>query len=276
MGLTIRLAVGLGVIAFFLAAIPGGVWTVLLIANLRTNPNIPWCVAAMGLLLWAMWRYLDGDGPPRSTSEARHRLLRAVPVSPPVFVRAVIGGLLSLAALAGFWIVLLQLVGLPARVLPDFSKYPLITVISVLLTSCLVSSVPEEAAFRGYFQNFLERKVPATLAIIISSVVMAPTHCLTQGFVWPVMLFYFLVDSMLGVITYLTKSILPGIAVHSIGLLVFFTLIWPEDATRILGREATATRWLWIHIVQIVICGILALIIFSRLRGTRQWPAQPG
>jgi len=248
---------------------------VLLIANLRTNPNIPWCVAAMGLLLWAMWRYLDGDGPPRSTSEVRRRLLRAVPVSPPVLVRAAIGGLLGLGALAGFWIVLLQLVRLPARVLPDFSKYPLITVTTVLLTSCLVSSVPEEAAFRGYFQNFLERKFPAATAIIISSVVMAPAHCLTQGFVWPVVLFYFLVDSMLGVIAYLTKSILPGIAVHFIGLLVFFTLIWPQDATRILGREAVASGWLWIHIAQIIICGILALIIFSRPRATRRRPAHP-
>jgi membrane protease YdiL (CAAX protease family) len=275
MRFTIRSAVGLGFLSFFLAILPGGVWTVLLVANLRTNPNIPWCVAAIGLLLWVMWRYLDGHWPPSSTSEARHRLLRAVSTSPAVFVRAVIGGVFGLVALAGFWIVLLQLVKLPPHSLPDFSKYPVITVTTVLLMSCLVSSFPEEAAFRGYFQSFLERKFPGAIAIIISAIVMAPAHCLTQGFVWPVVLFYLLVDSMLGVIAYVTKSILPGVVVHFIGLLIFFTLIWPQDAARTLEREAGASRWLWIHIAQIVICGTLALVIFFRLRVTRQWPAEP-
>src|ERR1700719_1322067 len=86
MHFSVRSAVGLGVITFFCAILPGGVWTGLLIANLRTSPNIPWCVIVMALLLWAIWRYLDGRGPPMSTSEARHQLLRAVPVSPAVFL----------------------------------------------------------------------------------------------------------------------------------------------------------------------------------------------
>jgi membrane protease YdiL (CAAX protease family) len=275
MGSTIRSAVGMGVFAFFLAVLPGGIWTMLLVANLRANAKIPWCVAVMGFLLWVMWRYLDGDWPPRRTSEARHRRLRATPVSLPVFVRAFIGGVLGLVALAGFWIILLQLVRVPAHVLPDFSKYPLITVTTVVLMSCLVSSVPEEAAFRGYFQSFLERKFPAAIAIITPSLVLAPAHSLTQGFVWPVMLFYLLVDSMLGVIAYLTQSILPGIAVHFVGLLVFFTLIWPQDATRTLQREVGARGWLWIHIAQIVICGTLAVVVFSRLRVTRQGLPEP-
>jgi membrane protease YdiL (CAAX protease family) len=270
MRFTIRSAVGLGLIAFFLAVLPGGIWTMLLIANLRTNPNIPWCVAVMGPLLWAMWRYLDGYWPPRSTSKTRHQRLRAAPVSPPVFVRAFIGGVLGLVALAGLWIILLQLVRVQAHVLTDFSKYPLITVTTVVLMSCLVSSIPEEAAFRGYFQSFLERKFPGVIAIIISSLVMAPAHSLTQGFVWPVVLFYLLVDSMLGVIAYLTQSILPGIAVHFVGLLVFFTLIWPQDAIRLQIGKSGASGWLWIHIAQIVICGTLAFVVFCRVRVTRQ------
>jgi membrane protease YdiL (CAAX protease family) len=262
---------GLAVVSFLIAVFPGGVWTVLLIANLRTNSTIPWAVAAMALLLWAMWQYLDGHGPPRSSSEKRHRLLRAAPVSAPMFAGAVLAGMLGVIALGGFWIVLLELVRLPAHVLPDFSKYPWFTVITVVAMACLVSSLPEEAAFRGYFQNFLEQKFSGAIAIIISSVVMALAHCLTQGFLWPVLLFYFLVDSMLGTMAYLTKSILPGIAVHFIGLLVFFTLIWPYDATRVLISEGGAKRWFWIHVAQIVICGTLAVVTFYRLRFTKQW-----
>jgi membrane protease YdiL (CAAX protease family) len=261
-------AIGLGAISLLLALFPGGVWTMLLIINLRTNANVPWAAAAMGILLWVMWQYLDGRGPPRSTSETRHRLLRAAPVSVPRFAWAMLGGIFSIVALAGLWIVLVQLVRLPARVLPDFSKYPLMTVTAVIVMACLVSSFPEEAAFRGYFQSFLEKKVSGPLAIGIAAVAMAPAHCLTQGFLWPVVLFYFLVDSMLGAIAYLTKSILPGMAVHFIGLLVFFTLIWPYDATRTLLSQGEAKRWFWIHVAQIIICGALGLLAFGRLKFT--------
>jgi len=266
-------AVGLAVISFLIAVFPGGVWTVLLITNLRMNSSVPWAVAAMGLLLWVMWQYLDGHGRPRSTSEKRHRLLRAAPVSAPLFTYAVLAGIFGVIALGGLWIVLLQLVRLPAHVLPNFSKYPLFTATTIVAMACLVSSLPEEAAFRGYFQNFLEQRLSGANAIILSSVVMAPAHCLTQGFVWPILLFYFLVDSMLGTMAYLTKSILPGIAVHFVGLLVFFTLIWPYDATRVLINEGGPKRWFWIHVAQIIICGTLAVVTFHRLGFTKQPPA---
>jgi membrane protease YdiL (CAAX protease family) len=265
MRFTILRAISLGIVALLLAVFPGGVWTMLLIVNLRTNPQIPWCVALMGLLLWALWRYLDGSGPPRSSSESRHRLLRANPVSRRGFVWTFIGGILGTVALAGLWIVLLQLVKVPIRPLPDFSKYPLFTIATVIVMACLVSSLPEEAAFRGYFQGFLERKLSGPAAIIVSSFVMTPAHCLTQGFFWPVILFYLLVDSMLGTMAYLTKSILPGIAVHFLGLLLFFTAIWPYDSSRRAVGDAASDLWFWIHVGQFVICGGLALVAFRRL-----------
>src|SRR6476619_5026618 len=121
--------VGLGILALVIALFPGGVWTALLIINLRVSPSIPWAVLVMGIFLWALWRYLGGWGPPRSNSETRHRLLRAVVVPAPVFGWASVAGLLSVIALAGFWIVLLELVKVPLHGLPDFSKYPLLTVV---------------------------------------------------------------------------------------------------------------------------------------------------
>jgi membrane protease YdiL (CAAX protease family) len=265
MRFTILRALGFGILALLMAIFPGGMWTMLLIVNLRTNPQIPWCIALMGLLLWAFWRYLGGSGPPRSSSESRHRLLRAKPISRRAFGWAFIGGILGIVALAGFWIVLLQVVRMPTRTLPDFSKYPLFTIVTVIAMACLVSSLPEEAGFRGYFQGFLERKLSGPAAIIISSFVMTPAHCLTQGFLWPVILFYLLVDSMLGTMAYLTKSILPGIAVHFLGLLLFFTAIWPYDSSRRAVGAAASSLWFWIHLGQFVICGALALVAFRRL-----------
>lgn len=258
-------AVWSGILAFVLTVVAGGVWTALLISNVATSPAIPWAVVVMALLLWLMWQYLGGKWWPRSTSEARRRYLRARPVSGQVFAWALVAGALSIVALAGYWIVLFQLVKMPARVLQNFSGYPLLTVALVLVMASLVSSLAEEVGFRGYFQGVLEREVGGPAAIVIASLLIAPAHGLTQGFVWPILLWYFFVDVMFGGMAYLTRSILPGIVVHSIGLLAFFTLVWPYDTQRRLIWETGAGTWFWIHVAQAIIFTALAILAFSRL-----------
>lgn len=253
-----------GILILFLTLFVQGIWTGLLVANLATSPGVPWAVILMGLVLWLLWQYLKGKWWPRSTSEARRRSLRANSLSGRVFGWAVLAGLLSIVALTGFWIVLFQLAKVPGNALPDFSKYPLLTVALTLVMASLVGAVAEEAGFRGYFQGLLEREINGPAAILVASLVMAPGHALTQGFVWPTLLFYLFVDVMLGATAYLTKSILPGIVVHAIGLLTFFTLVWPHDAARRLtGKGGDA--WFWIHGAQAIIFAALAIMAFKRL-----------
>jgi membrane protease YdiL (CAAX protease family) len=254
-----------GALAFVLTVVAGGVWTVLLISNVATSPAIPWAVVVMALLLWLMWQYLGGKWGPQSTSEARRRYLRARPLSGQVFAWALVAGLLSIVALVGFWIVLFQLVKIPARVLQNFSGYPLLTVTLVLVMAALVSSLAEEVGFRGYFQGILEQQVSGPVAIVIAALLIAPAHGLTQGFVWPILLWYFFADVMFGAMAYFTKSILPGIVVHSIGLLIFFTLVWSYDAQRRLVWETGANTGFWIAAAQAIIFTVLALLAFSQL-----------
>src|SRR5690242_17107957 len=139
--------VGFGALAFVLTAVVGGIWTALLTVNLATSPAIPWAVAVMALLLWLLWSYLGGAGWPRGTAEARRHYLRARRVPSRVFLWAVGAGLLAIVALAGLWIVLFQLAHLPARALPDYSKYPFVTVALALVMASLVGAVTEEAMF---------------------------------------------------------------------------------------------------------------------------------
>jgi membrane protease YdiL (CAAX protease family) len=251
-----------GILAFVLTISAGAVWTVLLISNVATSPAIPWAVAVMAVLLWLMWQYLGGTWRPQSTSEARRLYLRARPLSGQVFALALVAGLLSIVALVGFWIVLHQLVKIPARVLPNFSGYPLFTVVLVLVMSSLVSSLVEEAGFRGYFQVALERNLRGPIAIVIMSLVIAPAHGLTQGFVWPILLWYFCADVMFGTMAFLTRSILPGTLVHSIGLLIFFTLVWPYDIHRQLVWDIGANTGFWINVAQTIIFSTLAILAF--------------
>src|SRR6478672_1642213 len=122
------LVVGFGALALVVTAVVGGIWTALLTLNLATSPAVPWAVVVMALLLWLLWRYLGGAGWPRGTAEARRHYLRARRMPGQVFLWAVGAGLLAIVAPAGWWIVLFQLAHLPARALPDYSKYPLVTV----------------------------------------------------------------------------------------------------------------------------------------------------
>ncbi|HEV8002783.1 MAG TPA: type II CAAX endopeptidase family protein [Planctomycetaceae bacterium] len=255
----------LGAAALVGTMLAGGVWSALLIANLTTSPAIPWAVIAMGLILWLTWKYLNGRWAPRSTSEWRRRCLRANPVSGPVFAWALVAGLLSIAALTGLWIVLFQLGTMPGNALPNFSNHPWLTVALALGMASLVASVAEEVGFRGYFQGTVEREVGGPSAIVIAALVIAPGHALTHGFVWATFLFYICVDVMFGVTARLTDSIKPGIVVHFIGILIFFTLVWPNDATRPLGGTIRSDPWFWIHAAQTGICGVLACLAFHHL-----------
>ena len=251
-----------GILAFVLTVSAGAIWTVLLISNMAISPVIPWAVAVMALLLWFMWQYLGGSWRPRSISEARRLYLRAMSLSGKEFALALMAGLLSIVAFVGFWIVLYQLVKIPMRVLPNFSGFPIVTVVLVLVMSSLVSSLAEEAGFRGYFQVALERDLRGPIAIVIMSLVIAPAHALTQGFVWPILLWYFCADVMFGTMAFLTRSILPGTLVHSIGLLIFFTLVWPYDSQRQLVWDTGANTGFWINVALTIIFSALAILAF--------------
>ncbi len=259
-------------LAFVITALAGATWAGLLSLNLSTTPAIPWSVVVMGLLLWALYRYLGGAWSPRSTSDARRRLLRANRVSASVFGWAVAAGLLAIVALAGLWIVLFQISGLPARALPDYSRYPVLTVTLGLVMASLVNGIVEESLFRGYVQGILEGQVGGLAAILITAVAMSPEHSITQGFVWPTIVFYLLVDVMLGVSARLCQSIAPGIVTHSVGIFVFFTAVWPGDLLRQAFEQGDTTAWLWIHSGQALLFGALSIVAFARLAQLAQPP----
>jgi len=257
--------IGFALLAFAITTFAGGIWGALLVANLKTTPAIPWSVPAMAVLLWLAWSYLGGKGPPRSTSEARRRYLRANKRSPRTYMWAWIAGGLAVIALAGYWIVLFQLVKMTPNALSDLSAYPRFTVALMILMGSLVAPFMEEAGFRGYFQVALEREFRAPAAIAISSAVFALAHGPTQGFLWPKLLFYFFVGVVFGATAYLTNSVLPAIPVHIVGLLIFFTSIWPHDATRGLVWDTGNKNWFWIHLAQAILFTVLSILAFRRL-----------
>jgi membrane protease YdiL (CAAX protease family) len=247
-----------GLLAFVITILAGGIWSALLVTNLRRGPAQPWSVPAMALLLWLMWSYLGGRGWPRSTSDARRHYLRANRRSARTYLWSLIAGVLSVSALAGYWIVLFRLVKMPPNALPDVSSYPRMTVTLMILMGSLVAPFMEEAAFRGYFQVALEREFRGWVAVTASALVFAFAH-FAHGILWPKLLVYFLVGIAFGTTAYLSNSTLPAILPHMIGDLTFFTLVWPHDATRRLVLDSGTDNWFWIHVAQAIVFTVLAV-----------------
>ena len=257
------------ILAFVILLVGQSAWGLLLALNFKTNPRaIPWSVAVMAVVLYLMWEYLGGRWWPRRTSETRRNYLRANPVPPHILGIAFVSGVLAIVALAGYWIVFFQLVKTPPNILADRSKYPLLTVVLGTAMSSLVSPVVEEIAFRGYCQKKLEREFSGRIAVLISSILFMLAHA-NHGLYWPKLTVYFLAGLVFGTLAFLTDSILTSIPVHIVGDLIFFTLIWPKDATRVLVTVGGADAWFWLHVAQAVIFTALALIVFTRLVNRR-------
>ena len=258
-------------IAVTIALIPQGVWSVLIVTNLRVAPEVPWAVLTMAILLAAGAQYLRGAwGPPRSAA-ARRRSLRATVVSPMMFAWAWLAGGLSMIALGGAWIVLASLTRMPGSVLPDLSKYPKLTASLFVAMGALISPLCEQAGIWGYWQEHLERRVSGIAAIVLTALFFAfgPHPPAGAPFV-PKLLFFFLTGLTFSAMAYFTQSILPAIPVHALGLFAFFVGVWPHDPERRLVLIVGADAWFWIHAAQVVIFAALACWPFSRLAALRK------
>jgi membrane protease YdiL (CAAX protease family) len=206
-----------------------GLWGPLVIANLRLAPQIPWAAPTMAVLLVGLILYLSGRGWPARTSATRGRLLRWNTMPARTFFIALGAGVLGLAAFGGLWIVAADLVHIPAGIQPSMTGVPLPTAISFLILGSLAAPLSEEAAFRGYAMGILERAWGSPVAAIVgSSILFAAVHFL-QG-IDPVKLsLYFAAGVIFATVAWQTNSLYAAMAVHSLGDVIGFTVLWPHD-----------------------------------------------
>jgi membrane protease YdiL (CAAX protease family) len=205
-------AVLTGMFVMLIGTVPRNI---LFAMNLRHYPSIPWSVPVVALYLWIFWRYLRGSGPPKSTYEHRRAGLRAYHVSARVWRWALLAGGLSIFALVLSLRIANRLVVLPEQKLPDLLAHvPGATVLALLLMAAPVAGVVEEAAFRGYMQGPIERRFGPGTAILITGTMFAVSHLDFTPMLWP---YYLAVSAIYGTVTYLTRSILPAVVLHTGG-----------------------------------------------------------
>jgi membrane protease YdiL (CAAX protease family) len=263
-------AVVAAITALVIAILPQGIWSALIAVNLRTSPTIPWAVVVMAGLLILYWQYLGGRFPTSRTSDARLHHLRARRVPLPVFAWAVLAGSFAVIALIGLWIILAQVIRMPGTVLPPMGNLAWPIAAAAIGMAALISPICEQAGIWGYGQTMLREEFTASSAIAVSALIFAlAPHPPFHVPLLPKIAFFFLAGVNFAVLAELTNSILPGLTVHILGLLAFFTLIWPNDPGRRLLSDGGADIWFYVHLAQVVAFALLAIIVMFRLSEDR-------
>jgi len=253
-----------GLLVLFFGALA---WTAMLVINLKLTSSVPWAAGTLVLFLWIYWHYLNGAGWPRSTAQARHTNFRAHQLSGRTWFWALMTGATALAGAVALQGVFERLVRIPPLPFTNLSQYPSTTVLVVLLAAAAEAGIVEEAAFRGYMQAPIERRYGPGIAVAVVAVVFGCSH-LANGFhelLWlPV---YFLVGVILGVVAYLTNSILPGMVLHASLDAFRFLTAWRRGAVRqerliwVSGADAS----FWTSLAAAVIFGVVAVWAYKKL-----------
>lgn len=245
-------------------------WAALVAANQKFWPSVPWAVLPAVFYLWLYWRYVRGEGWPRSTAEARRTNVRANQLSGDVWGAALLAGGLGLIALMLMQNVMNRMVVLPQRH-EDLSMFPFATLFLMLVMGSIVAGVVEEASFRGYMQGPIERRHGPVIAILVTGTLFGFAHFTHPEVTLILMPFYLAVAAIYGMLAYLTNSILPSMFLHAggnvfVGLMFLTTgrSEWQDSPAPLIWETGTDASF-WVSVVAFLIAGAAAVGAYAAL-----------
>jgi len=273
-------AVLTGIVLAFVGTTP---WAILVSANTKNWSAVPWAVLPAAIYLWLFWRFVRGEGWPRSTAEARRKLCRANPLSVGVWGMALVAGVLGIATVIRFQGLMTRLVTLPRQRDLEISKFPFASLLFWVVMGSIIAGVVEEVSFRGYMQGPIERRHGPVIAILLTGSLFGFAH-FTHPEVGLILLPYYLsVAAVYGALSYLTNSILPSMVLHAggnmLGALALFTGGRSEWQA---SSGPTQTIWetgldksFWIALVTFLVVAVVAVGAYIVLAKIARKASQP-
>ena len=240
-------------------------------ANLRIYPDVPWAVPLTALYIWFFWQYLEGSGPPDSTSVQRRTSLSARGLSLRTWGWALVAGGLGIVTLVLGLQVINRVILLPSQAFPNLENVPASTVMALLLMAAPVAGIVEEAAFRGYMQGPIERRHGFVVAILITGTMFGIAHLDFTLILWA---YYVAVAALYGTVTSITGSILPAVVLHTSGNMYSNFDLWRHGQAEWQARPGPTTLiWqngpdgsFWMSNVALVVVGAIMVWAFVRLK----------
>lgn len=126
------------------------------------------------------------------------------------------------------------------------------TNVYVIIAGVIIPMICEEALLRGLFLSELKESAGAVLSVIISSLAFAMIHFSSANF-----LVYFGAGIILGVVTYISGSIIPAILLHGVNNI---TALFTESAVMSYANENVGGMFAYVFLLVLFLCSLLAFI----------------
>ena len=246
--------------------------SVAVILNVRTSPAIPWMVIVTAVWLWFFWWYVNGNGWPRSTAEARQRDLRAASLSTLAWTWALIAGAIGIVGTVAMAFATTRLAHLPREAFAapvDFSKYPPLTIVCAMACISATAGLVEETGFRGFLISPIERRHGWTIAILISGIMFFVDHHFSHAYATFVFLpFFMAISAVHGLLVKYSGSIRPSMLLHAaadfVVIPIIYGLIGSFSVTPV--SETGLDRHFMICIGVTILGGLLFALAIRRLK----------
>lgn len=243
----------------------------LIFANLKFLPRVPWLLPATAAWLWVFWRYVNGRGWPRATRDARRRDLRASSVPGRLWIWSLLAGGLALVSVVGLGFLTPRFAEIPRdafKISLDFSACPWWMVVSILLAISVLAGVVEEAGFRGFMLSQIQRRHGWIAATAITGFAFFMAHHLSHAYATFAFLPFFLaVSTVHALLVYFTGSIRPSIVLHA----AFDFAVIPIQYG-LIGRVPTSSvlktgvdSSFLVEVMIVVVFGVAAVPAFRKL-----------
>jgi membrane protease YdiL (CAAX protease family) len=250
------------ILGFLILEIGSTVTFLPLLGNLKFHPEIPWAFPVTVVILALYGAYFSGWGPPAATRDARQKYARALLPSARIWRAAIPPIVFGIVALIALRLLLPSLMPVGAPSIPiSFSSLPLPTIIGALLSIVMIAAVTEEIAFRGYMQKPMEDAYGIVPAVLIVGVMFWVAH-LDHGISVTHLPFHISASIALGLLAYLTRSLVPAMIAHGVGDLLLVPAYFFREPEFV--WKALSARPIWEGVASTVsekfqiICGAMS------------------
>jgi membrane protease YdiL (CAAX protease family) len=224
----------------------------------------PWSILVMSGGLWMYWKYFSGSWWPVSTAKSRRKSFREVGLSARVWKWSLLAALFFVVIVQSGLVITFRILEFPADAFTEeyyFDTMPVWLAWLFIIMSSLVAGICEETGLRGYMQVPLEERYGPVIAIAIVSLVFLVVH-LHQAWAIPILFHVVIISVLLGILAYVSSSLLPSILGHTVMDIFNFSYWWSDIAGKF-GHQPIAETGIDSHFILWALIFVISIAMFS-------------